>query len=138
MTEIVVQDNGQVDVIVSDNEPVAIVTAGSSGTSAVASSGSVQVQEIDVVGVKGDKGDKGDQGQQGTQGPPGVSALNPLVFHQDYPASTWIIAHGLNTFPVVVVVDSANETVLGDVSYPDSNTVHLTFGAPFSGLAYLL
>ena len=125
-------------VVVTDDQPVAFVTSGSSGSTTVSTSGAVVVEEVDVVGVQGKQGEQGPQGVAGAAGPAGASALNPIVFRQDEAASTWTIVHGLNTFPVVVVVDSANETVMGDVSYLDPNTVQLTFGAPFSGIAYLL
>lgn len=89
-------------------------------------------------GVTGPKGDQGDRGVQGPVGPPGASAIEPIVYRQDAPAAVWTIVHNLNTYPLVTVVDSANTTVLGDVSYPDANTMQISFGSAFSGTAYLI
>lgn len=52
-------------------------------------------------------------------------------------ATTWQIAHGLGYFPNVTVIDSTGREVEGDVSYIDNNTLEVTFGAAFSGRAFL-
>ena len=59
------------------------------------------------------------------------------VYTQGAPASTWNIAHTLNKFPSVSVVDSANNDVIGDVHYTDQSNLTITFSSPFSGKAYL-
>ena len=46
------------------------------------------------------------------------------------------VNHGLNKYCSVVVVDSGDNVVVGDVVYIDTNNVRLTFAAPFSGKAY--
>jgi len=51
--------------------------------------------------------------------------------------SEWYIEHNMNKRPSVTVVDSANNTVIGDVQYIDDNTVIVTFTGSFSGYAYL-
>lgn len=56
---------------------------------------------------------------------------------QAVPAATWTVAHGLGKCPGVTVVDSAGDQVVGAVSYPDANTVVITFSAAFAGTAYL-
>lgn len=140
MPDVVVVDEGSVSVVVVD-EPVAVVTTHPAGGADVSTAGSVLVQEFDIVGIQGRQGDQGIQGLTGLQGTPGAagaSAINPVVFRQATPEMAWIILHGLNTYPLVTVVDSANQTVLGDISYLDLNTVLLSFSAPFSGTAYLI
>lgn len=59
------------------------------------------------------------------------------IHSQLTPASTWIITHNLGKHPSVSVVDSSGNWVIGDVSYPSANTVTITFGAAFGGIAYL-
>jgi hypothetical protein len=59
------------------------------------------------------------------------------VYDQSSPASIWLITHGLNKFPSVSIVDSANDLVIGDVTYLDENNLKVIFSAPFSGRAYL-
>lgn len=56
---------------------------------------------------------------------------------QAVPAAVWTVAHNLNCRPSVRVVDSTDRVVIGDVSYPDVNTLVLTFNGGFSGAAYL-
>jgi hypothetical protein len=59
------------------------------------------------------------------------------VHDQMSPQEIWTITHGMNKFPSVAVVDSANTSVIGDLQYIDTNTVQITFSGPFSGKAYL-
>jgi hypothetical protein len=71
-------------------------------------------------------------------GQPGKDAvLTTLIFEQSTPSSEWVIHHNLNRYPTVAVVDSAGDLVLGNVTYVDSNTIFLSFSAPFGGKAYL-
>ena len=78
----------------------------------------------------------------GITGSPGATgATGPVGGTYDYvqgtPAAVWTIVHNLGYRPQVSVVDSANSIVEGDYSYPDSNTMVLTFSSAFSGVAYL-
>ena len=59
------------------------------------------------------------------------------VFNQILPASVWTINHGLNKFPSVIVVDSADTKVEGEVSFPSINQVVITFTGAFAGRAFL-
>jgi ABC-type transport system substrate-binding protein len=68
----------------------------------------------------------------------GSVPLTRFIYQQATPATVWTVPHDLATYPTVVVLDSANQEVFGDVEYLDENTVQLTFSAPFSGTAYLL
>jgi hypothetical protein len=56
---------------------------------------------------------------------------------QNDPQSSWTIAHGLNRYPSVTLVDTAHDQIFGDVSYPDQNHVVISFSAPMSGSAFL-
>lgn len=59
------------------------------------------------------------------------------VHNQAIAASTWIIAHGLDRYPSVSVVDSALNVVTGDVTYDSTNQVTVRFSSAFGGTAYL-
>lgn len=78
-------------------------------------------------------------GPPGPPGPPGDAVeLEPFYFVQNTPAAVWIINHNLNRAgPPVVVVDSSQREVEGSLSYPDDDTVVVTFAAPFAGVAYV-
>jgi len=59
-----------------------------------------------------------------------------FVYQQQASSATWTIAHNLEKYCAVTVVDTALNEVLGDVIYLDRNTVQLKFSAPFSGEAF--
>lgn len=59
------------------------------------------------------------------------------LHNQSVAAAVWTVAHGLNKYPAVVTVDSANTEVIGGIKYIDLNTVELTFSSAFAGKAYL-
>jgi hypothetical protein len=68
-----------------------------------------------------------------------VTAIpQPYVHVQSTPASVWYIAHHLVRFPSITVIDSANDTVIGNVTYIDSNSLEVKFSGAFSGQAYLI
>ena len=52
-------------------------------------------------------------------------------------SSTAIWSKNLGKFPSVSVVDSANDEVIGEVTYIDTNSLTIKFTAAFSGKAYL-
>lgn len=58
-------------------------------------------------------------------------------FVQSVPSSIWEIEHNLNKNPSVTVVDSAENVVIGDVEYINSNKLIIRFISGFSGKAYL-
>lgn len=60
-----------------------------------------------------------------------------FVFEQVLPATVWTVSHGMDKRPSVVVVDSSGRVVIGQTEYLSSNSVRLTFGAAFAGVAYL-
>lgn len=70
----------------------------------------------------------------------GISAETDKTYThtQGTPASTWNVTHNLSKKPSVTVVDSADNVVVGEVSYLNDNQLTLTFSAgAFSGKAYL-
>jgi len=69
-----------------------------------------------------------------------IASLNDdanFVFTQGVPSATWNRTHNLNKFPSVTVVDTSKQIVIGDVIYTNTNSLVITFSAPFSGEAYL-
>ena len=74
---------------------------------------------------------------QNQSGSGGGGIPNPYVYNQVIPANIWTINHGLGTYPVVVVVDSAGNTFVGDVQYVTTNQLTITFTTVFGGTAYL-
>ena len=66
-----------------------------------------------------------------------------FTHNQSSTSDTWTIAHNLNRFPSVTVVDSANTVVIGTVVYDSANQLTIRFfageGNPvaFQGKAYL-
>lgn len=59
------------------------------------------------------------------------------IYQQTNSSNVWTIAHNLNRFPSVIVVDSAGSKVEGDIDYIDANNVRVTFGNAFAGTVYL-
>ena len=74
-------------------------------------------------------------GLQGPPGPPGDAFT--AVFAQSSPTTVWLLEHNLGRFPAISLVDTANDQIIGDVSYLDANVARVTFAAPTSGKAYL-
>jgi hypothetical protein len=52
-------------------------------------------------------------------------------------SSTWTITHTLGGNPSVMVVDSSNTVVYGEIQYLSSTQLQILFSAAFSGFAYL-
>jgi len=59
-----------------------------------------------------------------------------FIYNQTIPSTTWEVQHGLNKFPSITVVDTADSVVVGDYTYVDNNNVILNFSAAFAGKAY--
>src|SRR5262245_7561618 len=86
-------------------------------------------------GAPGPPGPAGPTGPTGPTGPPGEQTT--FTFSQLAPSTTWTIAHLLDRFPSVTVIDSVNVEVFPDIDYGDSDHLTLTFTAATSGKAYL-
>jgi hypothetical protein len=65
------------------------------------------------------------------------TAKTAYVHTQTVAASVWTIIHNLGKYPSVSIVDSANDEVIGEVRYTNTNQVVVTFSAAFSGKAFL-
>ena len=59
------------------------------------------------------------------------------VHSQASPAAIWNITHTLGGKPSVMVVDSADTVVVGDVTYVSNTEIRVEFTSLFSGYAYL-
>jgi len=61
-----------------------------------------------------------------------------MQYNQATANTIWTIIHNLTFYPNVQVVDSTGHEIYpGDVQYPNSTTVQLTFSAAVGGTAYL-
>ena len=60
-----------------------------------------------------------------------------FYYEQQTAASSWNIVHNMGKKPSVMVFDSANDEVHGDIFYNDNNRITLSFSSPFSGVAIL-
>lgn len=69
----------------------------------------------------------------------GVGGANTRrhVHSQASPAETWTISHTLGGKPSVMVVDTADTVVVGDVTYVSNTEIRVDFTAAFAGFAYL-
>lgn len=79
-------------------------------------------------------------------GPPGAPGADAgaiiggsYVHVQETPAAVWIVEHGLSFRPAGIYVEdtAGNGGIEGDVDYPTSSTLTITFSAAFAGRAYL-
>jgi RNA:NAD 2'-phosphotransferase (TPT1/KptA family) len=59
------------------------------------------------------------------------------VHTQSSPSTTWVINHSLGGKPSVMVVDTADTVVIGEVTYNSNSQVTVEFTVAFSGYAYL-
>jgi hypothetical protein len=72
-----------------------------------------------------------------TTGSIATGATRRHVHTQGAVSSTWTITHALGGNPSVMVVDSSNTVVYGEIQYLSSTQVRILFSAAFSGFAYL-
>lgn len=66
------------------------------------------------------------------------SGIEPFSFVQVAPSATWSIPHNLGRTPSVSVIDSSGNVCLGAVQHNSVNQLTISFGAAFSGSAYLV
>lgn len=66
-----------------------------------------------------------------------LQRADTYIFEQGIASDEWIIEHNLDKYPSVTVVDSADNTVIGYVTYDNENTITIKFNAAFKGKAYL-
>jgi hypothetical protein len=65
-------------------------------------------------------------------------ATAAYVYVQSAPSSEWVIEHNRGSYPSVTVTDTAGQKVEPSIDYPDTNTVIVRAGSPFSGTAYVI
>ena len=58
------------------------------------------------------------------------------VHTQRMASDSWIIAHNLNKYPAITIVDSGGTVVIGEIEYVSLNLACVKFNAIFSGKAY--
>lgn len=87
-------------------------------------------------GVDGAQGPQGIQGIQGIQGQAGSGGDLTFTHTQGVASDTWSVAHNLNKFPSVIIVNDSGMLIYADVEYVDINNVTITFAAPETGKAY--
>jgi hypothetical protein len=59
------------------------------------------------------------------------------VHDQQVASNSWVVPHSLNKFPSVSVVNTANQTIVGDITYNSLNQLTITFTSQISGKAYI-
>lgn len=59
------------------------------------------------------------------------------IHSQGLAATVWVVAHGLNRYPSVSPVNSANTQMNAVIDYINKNTLTITFLSPVLGKAYL-
>jgi len=59
-----------------------------------------------------------------------------FVHDQGVPSTQWVVTHNLNKKCSVVVINSANMVVIGQVTYNSDNQITLDFESSFSGKAF--
>jgi hypothetical protein len=58
------------------------------------------------------------------------------VHIQGSASDVWLVDHNLDKFPSVTIIDSANNTVVGEVKHISANQTRISFTASFSGKAF--
>tara|TARA_R110002012_G_scaffold268929_2_gene452929 strand:- start:2110 stop:2817 length:708 start_codon:yes stop_codon:yes gene_type:complete len=69
--------------------------------------------------------------------PLGSIASDLNYTHVNASNSLWSITHGLGKIPSVMIQDGLGNTIHGDISYTDLNSLTVTFNTAFAGTAYL-
>ena len=59
-----------------------------------------------------------------------------FTFTQAIASTTWNVAHNLGKKPSIVIVDTVENELEGEVRHTDLNNLVIMFNAPFSGKAY--
>jgi hypothetical protein len=59
------------------------------------------------------------------------------VHDQQVASSSWVVPHQLNKYASVSIVNTANQAIVGDITYNSLNQLTITFTSPISGKAYI-
>jgi len=73
----------------------------------------------------------------GTINVPGQDEVDSYVHEQNSPSAVWTINHNLNKYPSIVLVDTEDDVIYGEVNYESNNTIIITLSAAISGKAFL-
>ena len=73
----------------------------------------------------------------GTINVPGEDEVDSYVHTQNSPSAVWTINHNLSKYPSVVLVDTEDDVIYGEVNYESNNTIIITLSAAISGKAFL-
>lgn len=83
----------------------------------------------------------GPPGPEGPPGPPGGGGGGPgasgYTHDQMVPSAFWTITHNLGYYPSVMVWDTANDMINGDVDHVNANQLTIAFSTAISGRAYM-
>jgi hypothetical protein len=63
--------------------------------------------------------------------------FNNYVHEQPVASATWVVNHNLGKFASVSIVDTANDEIIGEVTYNTLNQITITFTSLVSGKAYI-
>lgn len=66
-----------------------------------------------------------------------VREKSRFVYEQPSASTIWYITHNLRFFPNVTIIDSGENSVIGDIQYINENNLQVTFAHSFAGKAYL-
>ena len=66
-----------------------------------------------------------------------LSSGGRYVHEQNSPSAVWTIQHNLEKFPSVVLVDTEDDVILGEINYESNNTIIITLSAAIPGKAFL-
>jgi tellurite resistance-related uncharacterized protein len=94
------------------------------------------IWEIINVG-DGDINDSIESSENTTWSSEQILERNSFEFTQIEPSLLWIIEHPLKRYPSVVIMDSNNDQIIGNVIYISNSVIHIEFDIPISGKAYL-
>lgn len=59
------------------------------------------------------------------------------VVQQQVPLAEWEVVHDLDSYPVVTIIDSSGEEVIGDITYISKQKLKVNFTSEFSGKVIL-
>lgn len=90
---------------------------------------------LPTTGLTGPAGPEGPDGPMGPIGPPGTQTT--YVFNQLVAATLWNIAHNLDRYPSVTVIDTGGSEIIPNLLYVSDDVVTLFFDNATSGKAYL-
>lgn len=64
------------------------------------------------------------------------SELNTYFLHeQNTPSATWVCTHNLGKIPIVDIIDSANQTVVAEITHNSVNKTTIAFSGTLTGKA---